>query len=66
MRVLALVLVASPVLAQGHSPDLRGTWTLDAAKSHSSQSLPVGRTLVIDRAANVDPVEQQLVYDRKR
>jgi hypothetical protein len=58
MRFLALLLVASPVLAQGRSPDLRGTWTLDVAKSHSSQSLPVGRTLVIDRAANGYVVHQ--------
>jgi len=50
MRFLALWLVASPVLAQGRAPDLTGRWTLDAAKSHSSQPLPVGRTLVIDRA----------------
>jgi hypothetical protein len=51
-RFLALLLAASPVLAQGRSPDLTGTWTLDVAKSRSSQPLPLGRTLVIERAPN--------------
>jgi hypothetical protein len=58
MRLLGLLLVASPLLAQGRAPDLAGTWTLDAAKSHSSQPLPVGRTLVVDRAANGYVVHQ--------
>jgi hypothetical protein len=52
MRSIALLLAASPVLAQGRSPDLTGTWTLDVAKSRSSQALPLGRTLVIERAPN--------------
>jgi hypothetical protein len=52
MRFLALLLVASPLVAQGRTPDLAGTWTLNAAKSQSSQPLPVGRTLVIERAPN--------------
>ena len=52
MRSLWLLLVASPLLAQGRAPDLVGTWTLNAARSRSSQPLPVGRTLVIQRAAN--------------
>jgi hypothetical protein len=52
MRFLGLLLVASPLVAQGRTPDLAGTWTLNATKSHSSQPLPVGRTLVIERAPN--------------
>jgi hypothetical protein len=52
MRMLGLLLVASPLAAQGRTPDLAGTWTLNATKSHSSQSLPLGRTLVIERAPN--------------
>ena len=52
MRSLWLLLVASPLLAQGRTPDLAGTWTLNATKSHSSQALPLGRTLVIERAPN--------------
>lgn len=52
MRSLCLLLVASPLFAQGRAPDLAGTWTLNATKSRSSQTLPVGRTLVIERAPN--------------
>jgi hypothetical protein len=52
MRMLGLLLVASPLAAQGRTPDLAGTWTLNATKSHSSQPLPLGRTLVIERAPN--------------
>jgi hypothetical protein len=52
MRFLGLLLVASPLAAQGRTPDLAGTWTLNATKSHSSQPLPLGRTLVIERAPN--------------
>ena len=53
MRFLGLLLlVASPLVAQGRTPDLAGTWTLNATKSHSSQPLPLGRTLVIERASN--------------
>jgi hypothetical protein len=52
MRMLGLLLVASPLAAQGRMPDLAGTWTLNATKSHSSQPLPLGRTLVIERAPN--------------
>jgi hypothetical protein len=58
MRLLGLLLVASPLVAQGRTPDLAGTWTLNATKSHSSQPLPLGRTLVIDRAANGYVVHQ--------
>jgi hypothetical protein len=50
MRFFGLLLVASPLLAQGRAPDLAGTWTLNAAMSRSSQPLPVSRTLVIERA----------------
>ncbi|HTA73743.1 MAG TPA: hypothetical protein VK733_05685 [Gemmatimonadaceae bacterium] len=50
--MLGLLLVASPLAAQGRTPDLAGTWTLNATKSHSSQPLPLGRTLVIERAPN--------------
>ena len=52
MRFLGLLLVASPLAAQGRTPDLAGTWTLNATKSHSPQPLPLGRTLVIERAPN--------------
>ena len=52
MRSLGLLLVAAPLLAQGRTPDLAGTWTLNATKSYSSEPLPVGRTLVIERAPN--------------
>jgi len=52
MRFIGLLLVASPLAAQGRTPDLAGTWTLNATKSHSSQPLPLGRTLVIERAPN--------------
>ena len=44
MRLLLVLLLASP--------DLAGTWILNTTKSHSSQPLPAGRTLVIDRAPN--------------
>jgi hypothetical protein len=44
MRLLVLLLMVSP--------GLTGTWTLNATKSHSSQTLPVGRTLIIERAPN--------------
>src|SRR5579863_8418050 len=50
MRSLWLLLVASPLLAQGRTPDLAGTWTLNATKSRSSQPLPATRTLVIAHA----------------
>jgi hypothetical protein len=58
MRLLGLLLVAAPLVAQGRTPDLAGTWTLNATKSRSSQPLPLGRTLVIDRAANGYVVHQ--------
>lgn len=51
MRSLALLLVASPLFAQGRTPDLAGTWLLNEAKSHSyNQPLPVGRKVIIERA----------------
>lgn len=50
MRSLWLLLVASPLFAQGRTPDLAGTWTLNATKSRSSQPLPATRTLVIAHA----------------
>ena len=52
MRFIGLLLVGSPLAAQGRTPDLAGTWTLNGTKSHSSQPLPLGRTLVIERAPN--------------
>jgi hypothetical protein len=45
MRSLALLLAFFV-----RTPDLAGTWTLNATKSHSSQPLPVGRTLIIEHA----------------
>jgi len=52
MRSLGLLLLASPLFAQGRAPDLAGTWTLNATKSHSSQALPSSRTLVVEHAPN--------------
>jgi hypothetical protein len=52
MRSLGLLLIASPLLAQGRTPNLAGTWILNATKSHSSQALPTSRTLVIERGSN--------------
>ena len=50
MRALVLLLAASPLLAQGRTPDLAGTWTLNEAKSRSTQPLPAGRKVIIERA----------------
>lgn len=44
MRLLLLLLMAAP--------DLSGTWILNAAKSHSTQPLPVGRKVIIEHAPN--------------
>ena len=53
MRALVLLLLAaSPLLAQGRTPDLAGTWTLNEAKSRSTQPLPAGRKVIIERAPN--------------
>jgi hypothetical protein len=53
--LLALLVLPVPVLAQ---PDLSGTWSLNAAKSHSSAALPTTRMLVITRAGNGYTVRQ--------
>ena len=62
MRSGLLVLLALPVplLAQ---PDLSGTWALNAAKSHSSGTLPTARQLVITRAGNGYTVRQMDAAD---
>jgi hypothetical protein len=52
MRALVLLVAASPLLAQGRTPDLAGRWTLNATRSHSSEPLPVGRKLIIERVPN--------------
>jgi hypothetical protein len=52
MKYLGLLLIASPLFAQGRAPDLAGTWTLNEAKSRSNQPLPTGRKMIIVHAVN--------------